>query len=135
MNEVRDREFLGQGLAYPLQIGNRGGIALARGAEDIEQSIRIILETTPGERIMRPEFGCRAKELLFAPRDTTTQGLMTHYVRRALQRWEPRIEVLAVDVYPDQDQDGALLVEIHYRIKGTHDERSIVYPFYLMGEE
>lgn len=134
-NNLRNREFLGQGLAFPLQVNQRGEIALARGNTDIEQSIRIILETSPGERVMRPEFGCRAKELLFAPRDATTQGLMAYHVRRALRRWEPRVNVLAIDVSIDPDRDGVLLVEIHYEVKATHDERSIVYPFYLMGEE
>ncbi|HEY88912.1 MAG TPA: GPW/gp25 family protein [Thermoflexia bacterium] len=132
---MRNREFLGQGLAFPLQANQRGEVALARGATDIEQSIYIILETSPGERVMRPEFGCRAKELLFAPRNATTEGLMAYYVRRALRRWEPRINVLQVLVSPDLERDGVLLVEISYEIKSTHDERSIVYPFYLMGEE
>ncbi|MCD4737679.1 MAG: GPW/gp25 family protein, partial [Anaerolineae bacterium] len=100
-----------------------------------EQSIHIILETSPGERVMRPEFGCRAKELLFAPRNATTEGLMAYYVRRALRRWEPRINVLNVAVSSDLERDGVLLVEVSYEIKSTHDERSIIYPFYLMGEE
>ena len=134
-SNLHNREFLGQGLAYPLQTNQRGEIALARGNADIKQAIRIILETSPGERVMRPEFGCRAKELLFAPRDATTQGLMAYHVRRALRRWEPRIEVLTIDVSIDPDRDGVLLVKITYKIKTTHDERSIVYPFYLMGEE
>lgn len=134
-DNIRDREFLGQGLAFPLQFNPRGEIALARGEEDILQSMRIILETVPGERVMRPEFGCRAKELLFAPRDNATQGLMAYYVRRALRRWEPRINVQQVEAYPDPERDEVLLVEIHYQIKSTHDERSIVYPFYIMGEE
>ncbi len=134
-SSMRNREFLGQGLAFPLQANQRGEVALARGATDIEQSIYIILETSPGERVMRPEFGCRAKELLFAPRNATTEGLMAYYVRRALRRWEPRINVLQVLVSPDLERDGVLLVEISYEIKSTHDERSIVYPFYLMGEE
>jgi phage baseplate assembly protein W len=133
--DVRNREFLGQGFAFPLQIGPRGGVALARGEQDIVQSIRIILETMPGERRMRPEFGCRAKELVFAPRNASTQALMAYYVKAALIRWEPRIQVKDVDVYPDPDRDGTLLVEISYEIKATHDERSIVYPFYLMAEE
>jgi phage baseplate assembly protein W len=130
-----EREFLGQGLAFPLQINPRGEIALASGDHDIEQSIRIILETAPGERVMRPEFGCRIHELIFDPRNAATEGLMIYYVEQALGRWEPRIDVLEVDVLPVSGQDATLLVEIKYRIKATHDERSIVYPFYLMGEE
>jgi hypothetical protein len=93
------------------------------------------LETAPGERVMRPEFGCRIHELIFDPRNAATEGLMIYYVEQALGRWEPRIDVLEVDVLPVSGQDATLLVEIKYRIKATHDERSIVYPFYLMGEE
>jgi phage baseplate assembly protein W len=130
-----DREFLGQGLAFPLQVNPRGEIALSRGERDIEQAIRIILGTAPGERVMRPEFGCRAHELVFAPRDAVTEALLIEYVERALGRWEPRIEVQEVRVSEDPQHDGTLLVEINYRIKTTHDERSIVYPFFLMGEE
>jgi phage baseplate assembly protein W len=135
MNNIRDREFLGQGLAFPLQVDPRGGIALASGRRDIDQAIRIILETAPGERKMRPEFGCRIHELIFAPHNATTEGLLIHYVERALERWEPRIEVQEVEVSSAPNDRATLLVEIKYIIKDTHDERSIVYPFYLMGEE
>lgn len=134
-DDLRNREFLGQGLAFPLQIDPRGGIALASGERDIVQAIRIILETVPGERVMRPEFGCRAWELVFAPRNAATRALLIHYVEQALARWEPRIEVQEVRVLDDPGRDAAFLVEIDYRIKATHDERSIVYPFFLAGEE
>jgi uncharacterized protein len=130
-----EKEILGRGLAFPFQVNQRGEIALVTGRRDVEQSIRIILGTAPGERVMRPEFGCRAHELLFAPRDAATEGLMAEYVEQALGRWEPRIEVQQVKVARDPDRDGALLVEIDYQIKATHDERSIVYPFFLMGNE
>lgn len=136
MNDNRiNREFLGQGLAYPLQVNPRGEIALARGERDIEQSIRIILGTKPGERVMRPEFGCRAHELMFAPKDATTIGLMKNYVEYALGRWEPRIQVREIEINNVPENDGALLVEIQYEIKQTHDERSLVYPFFILGEE
>ncbi len=136
MNEnIRDREYIGQGLAFPLQVDPRGGIALATGTHDIEQAIRIILMTAPGERVMRPEFGCRIHELVFAPHDAATESLAAYYVQIALERWEPRVELRAVDVVTDLSRDGVLLVEIKYEVKDTHDERSIVYPFYLSGEE
>lgn len=135
MSSAHDREFLGQGWAFPLQLNARGGLALAAGARDIEQAIRIILGTLPGERVMRPEFGCRARELLFAPRNTATEKLLIQYVEQALARWEPRLEVRDVRVVNDAAGDGAWLVEILYQIKDTHDERSIVYPFYILDEE
>ncbi|GIV84426.1 MAG: hypothetical protein KatS3mg052_1433 [Candidatus Roseilinea sp.] len=131
---VRDREFIGQGLAFPLQFNARGELALASGPADIEQAIRIILGTVPGERVMRPTFGCRAWELLFSPNEAVTQSLMVEYVREALEMWEPRIEVRSVVAYRDPQRDGGMLVEIDYEIKATHDPRSIVYPFYISDE-
>jgi uncharacterized protein len=132
--ETRNREFLGQGLAFPLQFSPRGEIALATGDNDIEQSITIILGTVPGERVMRPRFGCRAWELLFSPNEAVTQSLMSEYVREALEMWEPRVAVRDVVAYRDPDRDGAMLVDIAYEIKTTHDVRSIVYPFYIADE-
>ncbi len=135
-DDIRNREFLGRGLAFPLQVNPSGGIALASGESDIQQAIRIILETAPGERVMRPEFGCRIHELVFAPHNEATEGLLKHYIEEALIRWEPRIKVQEIKVLPaDPTQDGVMLVEIKYLIKDIHDQRSIVYPFYLSGEE
>lgn len=131
----RDKEFVGQGLAFPLQVNPRGELSLVTGATDIEQAIGIILGTIPGERVMRPNFGCRAWELIFAPNNAATRSLLALYVRQALEFWEPRIELLDVVVNTDPTEQSALLVEIKYEIKTTHDQRSIVYPFYIMGEE
>jgi hypothetical protein len=131
----RNKEFLGQGLAFPLQVNPRGGLTLVTGATDIEQSLRIVLGTIPGERVMRPEFGCRAWELVFAPNDGATRGLLILYVEQALRFWEPRIELQGVNVIDNPEQPNVLMVEIKYEIKATHDPRSIVYPFYIMGEE
>jgi phage baseplate assembly protein W len=133
-SELSYREYLGQGLAFPLQISQQGGIALASGTNDIEQAIRIILGTMPGERVMRPEFGCRIHELMFAPNNANTHGLAAYYVQKALEQWEPRIDVTDVSVRMEPGLDGALLIAIQYRPKDSHDERSIVYPFYLAGE-
>jgi uncharacterized protein len=131
----RDREFIGQGLAFPFQVNSQGQIALVTGATDIEQAIGIILGTIPGERVMRPEFGCRAWELVFAPNNAETRSLLSLYVQSALDFWEPRIDVEEVEVTTDPNDDATLLVDVRYQIKSTHDRRSIVYPFYIMGEE
>ena len=131
----KDKAYLGRGLAFPLQVNPRGEIALAGGEQDIEQAIAIILETKPGERVMRPEFGCRAHELLFEPRDVVLQTLMQRYVQQALDMWEPRILLQGVNVFFDGGSDGSVFVEINYIIKESHDERSIVYPFFLAGQE
>ena len=136
MNEhIRNREYIGQGLAFPLQVNPRGEIAIASGDHDIEQSIHVILGTMLGERVMRPEFGCRIHELVFAPHNAATEGLAELYVKEALTRWEPRIEVTDVETATDPVHDGALLIEVKYRVRDTYHERSIVYPFYLSGEQ
>lgn len=129
------KDYLGRGLAFPFQVDLRGAVRLAQGEEDILQSIAIILGTRPGERVMRPTFGCRVYELVFEPRDATTASLIETYVYEALDFWEPRIQMLGVSCSADGEDDGTLLVQIHFEIKASHDVRSIVYPFYLAGEE
>ncbi len=129
------KTFLGNGLSFPLRTDARGQIVLVTGSEDIDQSIRIIISTTPGERVMRPTFGCRANELLFEPRTAGTISMLQDYVYEALRMWEPRIEVLNVTVSSEDGQTGILLAEIRYQIKSTHDTRSIVYPFYIADEQ
>jgi phage baseplate assembly protein W len=128
------KDFLGQGFAFPFQFTPSRQMALVAGEDDIAQAIRIILGTMPGERLMRPDFGCRVYDLVFESRDLTTARLMAQYVENALERWEPRIEVTSVKV-DYTSYESALLAQISYIIKTTHDERSIIYPFYLMGEE
>lgn len=131
----RAKEFLGQGLSFPVHLDASGQVGMASGNTDIEQSIQIVLGTSPGERLMRPAFGCRVYELLFDPDDIATRMLVASYVEEALARWEPRIKMLSVDINDDHGNVGTLLVEISYEVKSTHDRRSIIYPFYLMGEE
>lgn len=128
-------DFLGVGWAFPVGIDARGRINLARHERDVEQAIRIILMTPKGQRVMRPEFGCRIHELVFSPNDAMTAGLGAYYVEEALAMWEPRIRVLEVDITPDADSPGTLLIRVDYEIKATHDRRSLVYPFYRIPEE
>jgi len=135
MENNQNKAFLGTGWAFPVNANGRGEIALVSGEKDIEQAIWIILGTRPGERVMRPTFGCRAHELVFEPRDATTSSLLKSYVQEALEFWEPRIQLISVEAYTDEENDGTVLVDIQYRIKSTHDVRSIIYPFYLAGEE
>lgn len=135
MPNEHSKSFLGTGLAFPLQVNQRGELAMVSGEKDIEQAIWIILGTRLGERVMRPTFGCRAQELIFEPRDATTFTLMKTYVEEALKFWEPRINVKAIDLSLDDASDSAIYVDIQYEIKETHDVRSIVYPFFLTGNE
>ena len=128
-------DVIGRGWAFPLGINSRGGIALAEGDEEIRQAILLIVRTRLGGRVMRPGFGCRIWELLFAPNNAATWTLAEHHVKEALGMWEPRIEVDAVHAGPDPDDPATVLVEIEYHLRATHDRRSLVYPFYLIPEE
>ncbi|MCE1255343.1 MAG: GPW/gp25 family protein [Anaerolineae bacterium] len=129
------KTFLGNGLSFPIRMNARGEISLVTGSEDINQSIRIILGTRPGERVMRPTFGCRAYELIYEPINAATYSQLQEFIYEALQMWEPRIELRNVAVSVDSGNGSALLAEIEYEIKATHDVRSIVYPFYIEPEE
>jgi phage baseplate assembly protein W len=129
-------DFLGSGWAFPLGVNSRGRIALASREQDVEQAMRIILLTPKGQRLMRPEFGCQIHDLIFAPNDSNTAGLAAYYVEEALAMWEPRIEVVTVDVNPDPLDQARVLITISYEIRATHDRRSLVFPFYrIPGEE
>ncbi|MEZ4868506.1 MAG: GPW/gp25 family protein [Caldilineaceae bacterium] len=128
--------IIGRGWGFPPQINRHGGIALTTEETDIQQAIRIILTTSPGERVMRPTFGSRLHELVFAPINTETLTLARHYVEEALTMWEPRIDLVNVDIdWDNHSNDGLLLITLDYEIKSTHDRRSLVYPFYLIPEE
>ena len=128
-------DIIGKGWAFPPGLDYRGQLALVGGEAEIEQAIRIILNTAPGQRVMRPEFGCRLQELVFASNNSQTAGLAERYVREALGRWEPRIALERVNVTPDPENHARLLITVQYRIKATHSARSLVYPFYLLPEE
>jgi uncharacterized protein len=128
-------DHTGTGLAFPIRVDHGGSIALATGDDDIEQAIGVILGTAPGERPMRPEFGCGIHDLVFESVDAYTVGRVKQHVRMALDRWEPRIEVMAVDVDLTQVDRGELLIHVRYATKLTNDERNLVYPFYVIPAE
>ena len=128
-------EIIGSGLAFPLQVDRRGGIALARDETDIEQAIELILATAPGERPMRPEFGCGVHDFVFDSIDATTVGRMELAIREALDRWEPRIIVETVDFGLDEVAEGRLIIDIGYRVRATNTMRNLVYPFYVIPAE
>ncbi len=132
-NEVNS-DILGRGFCFPLGVDGRGGIAMTRDEKDIDDSIRIILGTARGERHMRPLFGCRIHELVFASNNATAWGMMQQYVEEALGWWEPRIEVMDVEVGADLIDTSRLLVNILYKVKATSDKRTLVYPFYLSSQ-
>ena len=125
-------DIIGSGLAFPLQVDRRGGIALARDEQDIDQAIQLILGTAPGERPMRPEFGCGVHDFVFDSIDANTIGQMEEAIRIALERWEPRIEVQSVSFDLSQAGAGLLTIDIGYVVRATNTERNLVHPFYVI---
>lgn len=126
--------FVGRGWSFPMGTNTTGGMGTAGGPDRVEQSIYIILATTPGERPMRPEFGCPLIDYTFAPMEPATFGRISAEVEASLRRWEPRIRVENVDVAPDPDQDGVLLISVTYVIRDDYDRRNLVFPFYVIPE-
>jgi phage baseplate assembly protein W len=112
-----------------------GGIRMASGEQDVEECIRLVLGTALGERPMRPEYGCGIHDLVFAPSDTSLVGLIGYEVRKSLQRWEPRIDVVDVNAQPDPQQPDLVLIDVSYRIRATNDRRNLVVPFYAIPKE
>jgi len=126
-------DHLGTGWAFPIQQTLQGGIQLSPAEQSVEESILLILRTHPGERVYRPTFGSRLAELAFAPINTQTLLLLRLYVEEALEMWEPRIWLESVVAEPTPDQ-GRVDITIAYRLRETHNRKSLVYPFYLMAE-
>jgi phage baseplate assembly protein W len=123
-------EFHGRGPSFPLRVGAGGGFRESAGGPLIDESLRAILGTQFGERVMRPDFGCNLRSLVFEPNDAATANLARHLVETGLTRWEPRIELLGVDVANDT-WAGALVISVEFRVRATQEARSLVYPFYL----
>lgn len=128
-------DFIGAGWAYPLATDATGGIALAVREREIEQAIRLILQTERGERPMRPEFGCRIAEHVFGHPNASMAGLLSYDVRHALDRWEPRIDVQDVGISFDSVDQAIVYIDIRYSIRGTYDVRNLVFPFYVIPAE
>ncbi len=127
-------DFLGKGFAYPLQTNLQGGIKVSKQEQKIKESILIILGTQYGERVMRPDFGCNLKSLIFAPNNIGTANLARHYVEEGLTKWEPRIILDDITVENDNnDIQPKLIIQVNYRIKSTNEPGNLVYPFYLEG--
>ena len=123
-------EFMGKGWSFPINADENGQLVMAQYEESIRQSIWIILGTARGERVMRPDFGCGIYDLVFAVNTPGTAGQLAIEVRSALLQWEPRIQVLDVQVNPGSES-GELLININYQVRATNTVFNLVYPFYL----
>ena len=128
-------DFIGRGWAFPVRPDKTGGITLVSRERELAESIELILRTPKGDRPMRPEFGCGIWDEVFSPMDATTAGRVAYDVRAALERWEPRINVTAVDVTYRDAERGRMDVSITYSERDTNDRRNLVFPFYVIPEE
>ncbi len=117
-----------------LRISPKGGIEMAEEERAVRQSILLLMSTRPGERVMRPDYGCDLQQLAFSPNDDTTAGLAVHYVRQALARWEPRIDVIAIDASPSAQEPGRLDLVLEYRVRATQREQRLAASIDLNGE-
>ncbi|WP_338699879.1 GPW/gp25 family protein [Bradyrhizobium sp. 26S5] len=123
---------LGRGWNFPIEPdAATSALGYAADEQKIQQAIMIILGTARGERVMRPEFGSRLRELVFAPLNSSTKSLVASAIADALVRWEPRVDVLSVRTDDKANSSGALVVNIEYRIRATNSVFNMVYPFYL----
>jgi phage baseplate assembly protein W len=128
--------LIGLGFAFPMSLDASGSVALVGREKKIEQSIRLILATAQGERPMRPDFGSGVHNYVFSSDDAVTAGRLAFEVRAALERWEPRIELIDVAVAAEEVHgDACLLIDVRYVIRGTNDPRNLVFPFYVIPEE
>jgi phage baseplate assembly protein W len=125
-------EFVGAGWAFPLQLDPTGAFELVTDEREIEQAIRLIIGTAYGERPMRPDFGCRIHDFVFAEANATTAGRIATEVRASLTRWEPRITVDDVLVSGDELDPSVLYVDIRYHVRDRNDPRNLVFPFYTI---
>nr|WP_202434680.1 MULTISPECIES: GPW/gp25 family protein [unclassified Streptomyces] len=115
-----------------MRVGPTGGIGMVERDREIEEAIRLVLGTAPGERPMRPEFGCGIHDYVFAPGDGATAGRIAQETRTALERWEPRIEVTDVVIAFDTIDEGTLYIDVRYTVRSTNDLRNLVFPFYTI---
>jgi len=130
-----DATFVGRGFSWPMEVDHTGSIRLTDIVEDIDRSMRIVLMTAPGERVMRPRFGCDIWDLLFEPVTPNLLGLIASAVYEALGQWEPRVQVDEVVPVPDVDDGGLVRVTVTYHVKATNDRRNLVFPFYVIPHE
>lgn len=123
--------FLGAGLKFPFKINQEGSVDIVSYEDDISEAIKIILQTAPGERVMRPEFGCGINEYVFSVVNNSTLLQIQNEIDRALTLYEPRIIVENISARLEGNNDSSLLINIDYIVKNTNARHNMVYPFYL----
>lgn len=116
-----------------LSLTSRGGLETISDRAGVRQALLLLLLTRPGERVLRPTYGCELHKLLFWPNDDTTAGLAIHYVRQAIERWEPRVDRVRVDAQRNPESDSRLDITLEYRVRSTGDEDRLSVQLDLEG--
>ena len=127
-------KIVGSGFSFPMGIDASGATAVTSDDDNIRQSMMVILGTAPGERLMRPNFGCAIHDILFEPNTTVTATKIEYEVKRSLQEFEPRVGDIEVHAMPDSSEPSRMNVNISYTIRKTNTKANLVYPFYLRKE-
>src|SRR5262245_49893105 len=117
-----------------LNLSPAGGIDMVEDRDSVRQAILLLISTRPGERVMRPDYGCDLHRLVFSPNDDTTAGLAIHYVRQAINRWEPRVIVLRLDAYRDDNYPERLNILLEYRLRSMSQRDGLMFSVNLSGE-
>ncbi|WP_457593478.1 GPW/gp25 family protein [Hydrogenimonas sp.] len=125
------KRFLGTGWKFPVGVDEEGRFECVSEYEDIKEAILIILKTAPGERVMRPEFGCGINDYVFSVINSATLMQIEAEIKRALTLYEPRIVVENVKASAEEASVGRLLIAIDYTVKSSNSRQNMVYPFYL----
>lgn len=126
-----DASFLGAGWGFPFKINSKGNVSVSSFERSIAESIRLIIGTAKGERIMRPDFGCDINELVFAPNNSNTRSLIAYYIEEALIKWEPRINLKKVEAVSNENDEARIDINIEYEVREVNSYFNNVYPFYL----
>lgn len=126
-----NKEFLGSGWKFPIGINSKNNFELVSEDEDIRQAILIILNTTPGERVMRPKFGCGINNYVFSVINNSNLEVIEREVEDALVLYEPRIELENIEASVDENEENKLIINIEYTVKSFNSRHNLVYPFYL----
>ena len=129
------KNFLGVGWSFPVRVGSGGGIALSAYEANIEESIKIVLGTALGERVMEPNYGSRIHNYIFHPNSPNTASRVAYYAEQALAKHEPRIRDLQIRAHPDANNENVLMLEINYKLIHDNAMQNMVYPFYLRREQ
>lgn len=131
INIKRNGSFLGKGWSFPFAIDSSGSVKKSNFEKSVNESIEIILSTTKGERVMKPDFGCEINEMVFAPNSGATRNMVCYYIEQSLVKWEPRIILDSVSAEESEDDETKLNISINYRIRSINTYFNMVYPYFL----